>query len=108
MLEGFFFLVAGVQPRVTVLDERPVRCPRCGLHQARRQRVDHYLSLFFIPLIRVKTGEPMLVCDRCERPVAEPGGAPAGGGAAHPASCRRCGGPLEPGFRFCPRCGSRL
>ena len=43
--------------------------PSCGQTSAYRTRVDHYLSLFFIPLIRVKQGEPFLLCEGCRRPV---------------------------------------
>jgi hypothetical protein len=107
MLETFFFFIGGVQPKVKVLDETPRRCPRCGLHQARLKRVDHYLSVFFIPVLKVKTGEPMLICDRCEMPVREPEAAPA------PATetgnvCRFCKKNFPAEYAFCPVCGRRL
>ena len=60
-----FFLIGGVQPKTVTLDETPGICSACGLAQARLKRVDHYLSLFFIPLFRVKKGDPVLICDRC-------------------------------------------
>jgi RNA polymerase subunit RPABC4/transcription elongation factor Spt4 len=104
MLESFFFFIGGVQPKVTVLDEQPRRCPRCGLHQARMQRVDHYISLFFIPVLRVKTGEPTLVCARCAGPAA-PDAASAPGDAK---SCRFCNRSYPAEFSFCPSCGRRL
>ncbi len=63
------FLIAGVQPKTRRVDGNPQRCPACGLTQAFATRVDHYLSLFFIPLIRVKQGEPFLLCEACQRPV---------------------------------------
>jgi hypothetical protein len=63
------FLIAGVQPKTRVLDQTPARCPSCGLFQAQLRRVDHYFSLFFIPLLRVKQGTPFLYCQRCQRPV---------------------------------------
>jgi hypothetical protein len=62
------FLIAGVQPKTRRVDENPQRCPSCGRSQAYTTRVDHYLSLFFIPLIRVKQGEPFLLCEGCQRP----------------------------------------
>ena len=107
MLETFFFFIGGVQPKVKVLDEQPRRCPRCGLNQARLKRVDHYLSLFFIPVLRVKTGEPMLTCDRCEMPVAEPAAdtAPATEAAK---TCRFCRKDSPAEYAFCPFCGRRL
>ena len=40
MLDAFFFFIAGISPKVKVLDEKPRRCPVCGLHQAgKRDRV---------------------------------------------------------------------
>jgi RNA polymerase subunit RPABC4/transcription elongation factor Spt4 len=106
MLESFFFFVGGLQPKITVVDERPRRCPRCGLHQAYLKRVDTYLSLFFIPVLRVKTGEPVLMCDRCAQPLAaEPG--PESGSAVEKA-CRFCNRSYPGDYDFCPRCGRRL
>jgi RNA polymerase subunit RPABC4/transcription elongation factor Spt4 len=101
MFESFFFIIGGVQPRVKVLDEQPRRCPRCGLHQAYMKRVDHYISLFFIPLLRVKTGEPALVCDRCAGPVSE-------SGSAAEKFCRFCNRAHPGDYGFCPVCGRRL
>ncbi len=105
MLETFFFFIGGVQPRVKVLDEKPRRCTRCGLFQAYLKRVDHYISVFFIPVLKVKTGEPVLVCDRCESPVtgfkATP--APEAGKA-----CRFCKRDFPVEYVFCPACGRRL
>ena len=115
-----FFFIAGVQPKTVTLDEARRLCPSCGLAQARLKRVDHYLSLFFIPLFPVKRGEPVLVCDRCGA-VSRPEGGLSGlrpperGLEATPTksgraelSCRRCGGRLEPSFRYCPHCGERV
>ena len=102
------FVIAGVQPKTKSLDDTPRRCPRCGLFQAYHQRVDHYLSLFFIPLFKVKTGEPFLYCRRCQLPVSggqEP--PPASSGESMPGMCRQCGRSLEKGFMYCPYCGQR-
>jgi len=100
------FLIAGVTPRVVTMEEAPQRCPSCGLYQARHRRLDHYFSLFFIPLLRVKKGEPFLFCPRCEKSggVFDP---PRSSNAPQHAvtSCGGCGRPLDPGFRFCPQCG---
>ena len=61
--------IAGVSPKTKVLDQNPRRCPVCGLHQAYHKRTDHYLSLFFIPIFRVKKGEPFIICERCEKTI---------------------------------------
>ena len=107
------FVIAGVQPKTRTLDETPRRCARCGLHQARLQQVDHYISLFFIPLIRVKQGEPFLYCQRCRQPVDLPtdttgtvSGPQPSGGPQHPM-CRQCGRTLSSEYRYCPHCGQR-
>ncbi len=103
------FVIAGVQPKTRTLDAAPKRCPRCGLHQAYTQRVDHYISLFFIPLLRVKQGEPFLFCRRCEQPAG-----PGAGPSAAPSSynrpsrlCSHCSRSLEAEFKYCPHCGQR-
>ncbi|RJQ80089.1 MAG: zinc ribbon domain-containing protein [Desulfobacteraceae bacterium] len=100
-----FFLIAGVQPKIRTLEDGPQRCPRCGLHQAYRQRVDHYLSLFFVPLIRVKTGDAYLFCRHCQKPV---GHFPQGDGTVWRTQCSRCGGDLKHEYTYCPHCGQRL
>ena len=105
-----FFVIAGVQPKTRTLDNAPRRCPRCGLHQAYTQRVDHYFSLFFIPLVRVRHGEPYLFCRRCNQTVASSDDGqssdPPTGHRAGPA-CHRCGRTLDRVFAFCPFCGQR-
>ena len=103
------FFIAGVQPKTRTLDSKPRRCPLCGLYQAYTQQVDHYLSLFFIPLLRVKQGTPFLYCRRCGQPV-EPGSQqePAAGSFGRPSPvCRQCGRSLEGHFKYCPYCGQR-
>jgi rubrerythrin len=103
-----FFLIGGVQPKTVSLDGTARICPGCGLAQARLERVDHYVSLFFIPLFPVKKGRPVLKCSRC--------------GAVSPARsnlrddlhevqmylCPHCGHPLAQDFRYCPSCGTRI
>jgi RNA polymerase subunit RPABC4/transcription elongation factor Spt4 len=102
-----FFLIGGLTPREVVLDERPRLCPVCGLVQARYRRTDQWVHLFFIPVLRVKKGEPFLMCDRCERAVSEMG--PEYAEAVEKAGedrCGRCGKALRPAFRYCPHCGT--
>lgn len=102
-----FFFIGGISPKEVVLDERPRLCPICGLAQARYKRIDHYLNLFFIPVLRVKKGEPFLMCDRCERAVAEMGPEYHEAAEAPDADrCGKCGRSLQPEFRYCPHCGS--
>jgi hypothetical protein len=108
MFEAFFFIIGGIQPKVRILDEKPVRCPTCGLNQARTRRVDHYLSLFFIPLIRVKTGEPFLMCDRCRQTGPESGPELQAPAQSPSKACRWCHRDLPADFLFCPHCGRRL
>lgn len=102
------FLIAGISPKTKTLESAPRICSSCGLAQAYLKRVDHYLSLFFIPIVRVKKGEPMLICNRCQatgydrpapgRPVATPSSV---------LTCRQCGRTLENEFAFCPYCGAK-
>jgi len=110
MIESFFFFIGGVQPKVKVLDETPRRCPRCGLHQAYLKRMDHYLSVFFIPVFKIRTGEPVLVCHRCERPASGSGSDPARPqpppSPARP--CRFCNRDFPADYVYCPICGRRL
>jgi RNA polymerase subunit RPABC4/transcription elongation factor Spt4 len=110
MLDSFFFFVGGIQPKVKVLEETPRRCPRCGLHQAYLKRVDHYLSVFFIPVLKVKTGEPALVCDRCERTVSDSDAERFQARQTQPPkkACRFCGKGFPADYAFCPICGRRL
>ncbi len=91
------------------MDDNPRTCPACGLPSARLRRLDHYLSLFFIPLFPVKRGEEFLECDRCGG-VADLAARPPGGRRVAPAPerCPACGRETDPDFTFCPRCGQRL
>ena len=101
------FLIAGVTPKIKVLDNTPRRCPVCGLHQAYFKRVDHYLNLFFIPILRIKKGEPFIMCERCERTVNE---FEKDDGKTWPdikgTTCHHCGKKIEKTFEFCPYCGT--
>jgi RNA polymerase subunit RPABC4/transcription elongation factor Spt4 len=102
------FLIAGVSPKIKILDKNPKICPVCGLSRAYYKRVDHYFNLFFIPILRVKKGEPFIMCDRCERTVhefKEEYGHPAN---RKDAMCHHCGKDLDKNFKYCPYCGKRL
>ena len=100
-----FFFIGGVQPKTVELDTDGKRCPSCGLYQARLKRVDHYLSLFFIPILRVKRGTPFLQCGSCGSIFDESGKDRTGSSRMGGRRCLYCGKPLEEGFRFCPSCG---
>lgn len=110
MLEAFFLFIGGIQPKTKILDEKPRSCPRCGLHQAYLKRVDHYLSIFFIPVLKVKTGEPVLICDRCARSQGSwtPDPHPAGDLSEGSKFCRFCSREFPREYTYCPACGRRL
>jgi RNA polymerase subunit RPABC4/transcription elongation factor Spt4 len=97
--------IAGVSPKIKVLDQNPRRCPVCGLNQAYYKRTDHYLSLFFIPIFRIKKGEPFIACDRCEQTAPGPDFTRQPHEGAN--ICRSCGKALDKDFKYCPHCGKR-
>ena len=100
-----FFFIGGLQPKTIDIDGKPVLCPSCGLLRAGYKRVDHYLSLFFIPLIPVKKGEPFLYCDNCGVPSRSQ---LSKGYSNVTRSCKNCGRKLESDFIYCPFCGKPL
>jgi len=102
-------LIAGITPKTKALDQNPRLCRSCGLSQAYLKRADSYLSLFFIPLFRVKKGTPFVQCDRCGQ-VSQPGVDPFySRSQKQPDSlCKTCGRTLVRDFRFCPHCGSKV
>lgn len=100
--------IAGVSPKIKILDQNPRRCPICGLNQAYYKRMDHYLSLFFIPIIRVKKGEPFIMCDGCEQTLHEFGPDYTHQHQEEAGTCRYCGKTLDGDFKFCPYCGRRI
>jgi len=99
-----FFLIAGIQPKTKVIDTSPRLCPACGLPRAFLKRTDHYLSIFFIPVLPVKRGEPFLACENCEQLQhgRQPHEAGYRGGVVR---CAACGKNMEKEFSFCPYCG---
>ena len=99
------FLIAGISPKTKVLDDIPRRCPLCGLAQAYFKRVDHYFSIFFIPVLRIKKGEPFIMCEKCEIALHEMEGELHPRQAKGKLACMHCGRTLQRGFRYCPFCG---
>ncbi|RJR21442.1 MAG: zinc-ribbon domain-containing protein [Desulfobacteraceae bacterium] len=47
-------------------------CSSCGLYRASLRRVDHYISLVFILLVKIRSGEPFVECERCGRSTWQP------------------------------------
>ena len=103
-----FFLIAGVSPKTVRLEQTPRICPSCGLAQAYLSRVDHYLNLFFIPLLRVRKGPPLVVCERCQAVSAPDARRPLTRQPSSTPICRRCGRSVAGDFRYCPYCGQPL
>lgn len=103
-----FFFIGGVQPKTVTVDPTPRLCPACGLAQAKLKRIDHYLSIFFIPIFPVKRGEPVLICERCNAVSSPEGDMGRPGRIIEPPRCTQCGAPLDASFRYCPSCGSRV
>ena len=101
------FIIAGIQPKRTRLDKRPVTCPRCGQATASRQRFDRYFSFFFIPLFRVSKGEEVLWCDHCQQGFVPRRPGPSVADLRPAPTCGRCGRALAPDFNYCPYCGQR-
>ena len=100
------FIIAGVSPKIKTLEATPRLCPVCGLAQAYLKRIDHYFSLFFIPILRVKKGEPTLICERCERNVPETTRTDASELPAR-GMCQSCGRTIQADFKYCPYCGKQ-
>lgn len=102
------FLIAGVSPKTKIIDNNPRRCPVCGLARAHYKRVDHYFNLFFIPILRVKKGEPFIMCDRCEKTVHEFKEEYSHRQDRQNIQCNNCGKDLYQDFKYCPYCGKHI
>jgi hypothetical protein len=108
--KDIMFLIAGVQPRTRKGPKTDQICPQCGLTQVYERRLDHYFSLFFIPLVRVKKGAAFSWCERCQAPLTGSGDGidPLSGPFSGKNICPACGERLDPQYRFCPHCGQPL
>ncbi len=80
----------------------------CGLAQAYFKRTDHYFNLFFIPILRVKKGEPFIMCEKCERNMHEFGDEYNGWLDKQDRTCGHCGRALHQDFQYCPFCGKQV
>jgi hypothetical protein len=102
------FLIAGVQPKIKRISENPQRCPSCGLSRAYTTRIDHYVSLFFIPLFRVKQGDAFLLCEGCNRQESyDPTQEPKVDGSPTTIVCVACKRSFNGTYTYCPYCGQR-
>ena len=104
-----FFFIFVIQPRTVVLEEQPQACPSCAHTGVRLKRVDHYISLFFIPLIRIKKGVPFLTCDNCRVVLDgdETRGSGEFGRVNGLSTCTYCGKFFSRDYSYCPYCGRR-
>lgn len=98
-----FFFIGGMQPRTVRLEKQERACPYCSHFEVYVKRTDQYLSFFFIPLIRVKTGMPYVICESCRALLESDREGDTGEGRER--RCRSCGRFLDPAFSYCPYCG---
>jgi predicted RNA-binding Zn-ribbon protein involved in translation (DUF1610 family) len=103
-----FFFIGGIQPRTVRLAKQAMICPVCGRTEVYLKRVDHYLSLFFIPLFPVKKGGPFFGCDNCGAVLDERGAPIRAKQKSETAKCPHCGRFLEEDFDYCPKCGRKI
>ena len=103
-----FFFIGGIQPKTILIDKQPRSCHACGNFEVYLKRVDHYLSLFFIPLFPVKRGTPFLICENCKTIFDERGYRMDAEQAMRKNRCPNCGRSIDPDFTFCPYCGKAL
>ncbi|MCP4577343.1 MAG: zinc ribbon domain-containing protein [Deltaproteobacteria bacterium] len=100
-----FFFIGGVHSKTITLDEPAKRCDACGLYQLKPMRTDHYLSLFFIPILPIKKGDLFFRCESCGAVTTERNGLQD---VSHAETCPKCGRVVDKDFRFCPSCGHSL
>lgn len=103
-----FFLIGGIQPKTVTIEKQARSCPSCGHFDVSLKRVDHYVSLFFIPLFPVKRGAPFLICDHCNTVLDERGHSMGAEQPVREKRCPSCGREVDTDFAFCPYCGNGL
>jgi len=103
-----FFFIGGIQPKTIYVDRQARICPACGQYEVYLKRVDHYVSLFFIPLFPVKKGTPFLVCENCKTTLDEHGYRMDIEQAVDQRKCPHCGRQIDSDFTFCPYCGKTV
>ncbi len=103
-----FFFIGGIQPKTVCLERQARSCPVCDHGEVWLKRVDHYLSLFFIPLFRVKKGTPFFTCENCNTVFDERSTPKSERAGYKTTTCPSCGRTLEEDFDYCPRCGRKI
>jgi len=103
-----FFFIGGIQPKTVTVDKQERTCPSCGHFEVHLKRVDHYVSLFFIPLFPVKRGAPFLICENCKTIIDEHGYRMDFDQAVSGKRCPYCRREIDPDFTFCPYCGKAV
>jgi RNA polymerase subunit RPABC4/transcription elongation factor Spt4 len=102
-----FFFIGGIQPKTTRVEKLARSCPKCGNHSVYKKRIDHYVSLFFLPILPVKKGDEFTVCENCGSLNDGRDGSGSQPVVEQSNRCFHCGAILEQGFIFCPYCGGR-
>jgi RNA polymerase subunit RPABC4/transcription elongation factor Spt4 len=109
-----FFFIGGIQPKTVRLEKQARACPFCSHFDVRLKRIDQYISLFFIPILRIKKGIPFLNCENCHVVLNSHTdtdsrdfefGEMKGGSEQR---CRSCGKFVAADYSYCPYCGKRI
>jgi len=107
-----FFFIGGVQQKTVLLEEHPSTCPFCSGSKVQKKRLDHYVSIFFIPLFRIKRGIPFLACGNCQSIINRgEDTVDTGSGFEDTEKLKRCVScqqTLDKEFSYCPYCGKPL
>jgi len=103
-----FFFIAGISPKTRIIEDYPRQCTVCGMQQAYKTRIDHYLNIFFIPVVRVKKGEPFTICNQCQITENRFEYRQSPNEEKTRLLCKFCGKPVSRGFFYCPYCGKKL
>ncbi|GBC03223.1 hypothetical protein RclHR1_05010023 [Rhizophagus clarus] len=61
----FFFFVGSYAPKLSRMMSSPGRCPNCFTPTVYHYKVQHQLSIFFIPIWQTKS-KYLWICDRCK------------------------------------------
>ncbi|XP_022861458.1 uncharacterized protein LOC111381846 [Olea europaea var. sylvestris] len=111
----FFFFVGGLEQQARqVLKSGAGRCIACG-SPADLVDYEKVLKLFFVPVWRWPGKQPLLHCSNCKLFFPESFSPPPPSSTEIPVEvkrdalrCQFCAREVDPGFRFCPFCGSAL